>query len=208
MHKTHVNDQHKTVADILMETRPYLKDVGEDPLRPGIVHRLDKETSGLVMIAKNQEVYNYFKQQFQERKIQKQYLALVHGSPNNSRATITAPLGKIGTKQTTQIKGKKELIERDAITEYAVIQKFKDYSLLEVSPKTGRTHQIRVHLKSIGHPIVGDQIYGSKKLPTPVGLKRLFLHARRLSFVTPDGNALTLEVDLPEDLQKILSGLQ
>lgn len=207
MHKTHINDQHETIADLLVEKYPFLKDVGEDPLRPGIVHRLDKETSGLVMIAKNNASFLYLKSLFRERKIIKQYLALVYGHPKQSEGVITIPLGKIGTKQTTQIKGKKILVERDAITEYKTVQSFKEYSLLEVSPKTGRTHQIRIHLKSIGHPLVGDPLYAPRKAHIPSGLNRLFLHAARLSFTTPDGNSLVLETDLPVELTKVLEDL-
>ena len=208
MHKTSQNDQHRTIADILVERYPSMKGVGEDPLRPGIVHRLDKETSGLVMAAKDQQTFAYLKQLFQQRKVKKEYLALVHGIPSQERGTIAVPLGKLGTKQTTQISGKRDLVERDAVTDYRVIRRFEKYALLEVSPKTGRTHQIRVHLKSIGHPLVGDTLYGPRKAQNPEGLHRLFLHAQRLEFPTPDGNALALEVDLPEDLQKTLSGLQ
>jgi 23S rRNA pseudouridine1911/1915/1917 synthase len=208
MHKTHQNDQHQTIADLLIEQYPALKNVGEDPLRPGIVHRLDKETSGVVMIAKNNQTFSYLKGLFQNRTITKQYIALVYGHPAQSEGVITAPLGKIGTKQTTQIQGKKTLVERDAITEYTTLKTFKEYSLLEVSPKTGRTHQIRIHLKSIGHPIVGDPLYAPRKKSIPEGLNRLFLHAQRLSFTTPAGKSLVLEVDPPEDLQKTLSELQ
>jgi 23S rRNA pseudouridine1911/1915/1917 synthase len=208
MHKTSINDQHETIADILIKHYPYLEGIGEDPLRPGIVHRLDKETSGLVLIAKNKEAFSYLKGLFQAREIHKTYIALVYGRPEKSYGTIDIPLGKIGTKQTTQIQGRRELTERQALTDYKVITTFNNYSLLEVSPKTGRTHQIRIHLKSIGHPIVGDSLYGPRKGQRPASLNRMFLHAQRLSFTTQDNKALALEVDLPEDLQNILSGLQ
>ena len=208
MHKTGPNDQHETLADILIEHYPFLKGVGEDPLRPGIVHRLDKETSGLVIIAKNQASFSYLKNLFQDRKMIKRYVALVYGHPRNAEGTINAPLGKLGTKQTTQIEGKKDLAVRDAITDYRTLKTFKNYTLLEISPKTGRTHQIRIHLKSIGNPIVGDPLYGVRKTPLPRGLNRLFLHAQYLEFMTPDGKSLVLEADPPEDLQKTLSELQ
>jgi len=207
MHKTHENDQRTSIADLLLERYPSLRTVGEDPLRPGIVHRLDKETSGLVLVAKDNETFSYLKGLFQNRQIQKTYIALVYGVPKNAHGVIEAALGKIGTKQTTQLTGKRILKERDAVTEYNILQQFAQYALLEVSPKTGRTHQIRVHLKSIGHPIVGDPLYGPRKHKLPAGLTRLFLHAQRLAFTTPDGKSLTLEADLPEDLQKIISGL-
>jgi 23S rRNA pseudouridine1911/1915/1917 synthase len=208
VHKTHSLDPNFTLADALQKAYPYLAKVGEHPLRPGIVHRLDKETSGLMIVAKNNDVFSYFKKMFEERKIKKHYIALVYGKPKKSSGTITAPLGKIGTRQTTQIKGKRKLTERDAVTEYKTLKSFGDYTLLEVMPKTGRTHQIRVHLKSIGSPVVGDKIYGPKKQSGKLGLARMFLHAQRLEFTTPDGKSLAIESDLPEDLQKTLYGLQ
>ena len=121
MHKTHINDQHETIADLLIKQYPFLKDVGEDLLRPGIVHRLDKETSGLVIIAKNNPTFSYLKNLFQERKMIKHYVALVYGHPHNPEGIINVPLGKLGTKQTTQLKGKKDLTVRDAITEYRTL---------------------------------------------------------------------------------------
>jgi 23S rRNA pseudouridine1911/1915/1917 synthase len=208
VHKINANDPRMTLADILVQKYPNIKDVGEDPLRPGIVHRLDKETSGLMIVAKNNQTFFYLKKLFQERKIKKTYIALISGHPKSSHGVIDVPLAKIGTKQTTQIKGRHKLIERQAETGYKTIRNFKDYSLLEVTPKTGRTHQIRIHLKSIGHPIVGDKIYGSKSPDYPPNLSRLFLHAQKLEFTTPDGKALALETDLPEDLQKVVSALE
>lgn len=208
VHKTHPQDPHTTLADILVGNHPYLQGVGENPLRPGIVHRLDKETSGLMVIAKNQNAFTYMKNQFQERKVKKYYLALVWGHPKQPSGTIDIPLGKIGTKQTTQLHGKKTLTERDALTRYETVRKFKDFTLLGAMPETGRTHQIRVHLKSLGTPVVGDKIYDSKRTGLPDGLNRLFLHAHRLEFTAPDGKRLAFEADLPEDLQKVLSALQ
>lgn len=208
VHKTHPSDPNETLADMLARERPYLVGVGENPLRPGIVHRLDKDTSGIMLVAKDQPTFEYLKRQFQDRLVRKEYLALVHGAPKQKRGTIDAPLGKLGTKQTTQIKGKREIVERNAITDYEVIKMYGAYTLLQVMPHTGRTHQIRVHLKSIGCPVVGDKIYGPAKALMPHGLHRLFLHAQRISFTTPDDKSLTLEVDLPEDLQNVLSVLQ
>lgn len=120
---------------------------------------------------------------------------------------IKVLLGKLGTRQTTRIHGKHELKERIAITEYRVLQEFADYSLLEVVPKTGRTHQIRVHLKSIGHPVVCDPLYSGKKLVCPPELNRLFLHALELSFTTPNGQALSVKSDMPPELERFLKSL-
>lgn len=195
----------KSLVDWLIKRYPYIVGVGEDKNRPGIVHRLDKETSGLLLIAKNQKAFDYFKKLFQERKIKKGYLALVYGEIKNKKGVIDKPIGIIASsiKRSTAAQKMKEL--KEAITEYEVIKVFEwqkeKLTLLRVSPKTGRTHQIRVHLASIGHPVVGDKIYGRKKEKIAV---RLFLHAYLLEFPSPNGTTLRLEVDLPEDLERFL----
>lgn len=207
VHKVSPTDPQETLADILVAERPYLVGVGENPLRPGIVHRLDKETSGLMLIAKDQPTFEHLKNLFQTRQIKKEYLALVYGNPKHDSGTIDAPLGKLGTKQTTQIKGKRELVVRDAVTDYEVVTRYKDYTLVRVMPRTGRTHQIRVHMKHIGHPLVGDKLYAAKK-PLPPGLDRLFLHALRLRLPDAHGSGLALEASLPPTLQNTLDALQ
>lgn len=208
VHKTHADDPNETLADILVGERPYLKDVGEDPLRPGIVHRLDRDTSGVMVIAKDQRAFNTLKQQFQERTVKKEYLALVYGKPTKNTGAIDMPLGKVGTRQTTQLKGKRELTVREARTEYEIEETFSGFTLLRVRPLTGRTHQIRVHLKAMGHPVVGDIEYSPKNSPRPSGLDRMFLHAAQLEITSPDGPRLTLEAELPKSLQKVLDSLQ
>src|SRR5512145_2265000 len=115
-----------------------------------------------MLIAKDQPAFEYLKSQFQNRVIKKEYTALVYGHPKNRRGTITATLGKLGTKQTTQLNGPKELVERDAVTDYEVQKEYADYALIRVMLYTGRTHQIRVHMKHIGHPLVGDKLYSKK----------------------------------------------
>ena len=221
VHKTHPQDPNKTLVDFVLEKYPEIKRPRAEiepgfatksqidlwDLRPGIVHRLDKETSGLVIIAKNQKSFEYFQELFQKREIKKTYLALVHGQLKNKKGRIELPLGKIGTKQTTRIIGKKELKERAAVTDYEVIQEFPSYSLLQVYPQTGRTHQIRIHLKSIGHPLVCDSIYGGKNHLCPPELGRLFLHAQKLEFKQPNGQSMILEADPPEKLTNFLKSL-
>ncbi|MFH1769891.1 MAG: RluA family pseudouridine synthase [Parcubacteria group bacterium] len=206
-HPKNSNDKTESVVSWILKKYPEIKNIGEDPIRPGIVHRLDKETSGLMIVARTQDAFGYFKKQFQEHKIQKTYLALVYGQVKNGYGTIDKPLGKIGTRQTTQIQGKHELKERDAITDYKVLERYKDYTLLEVMPRTGRTHQIRIHLKSIGHPIVCDIWYAGRKAICPPELGRLFLHAQKLEFTTPEGQGLMLETEIPEILQNFLNKL-
>ena len=206
-HPKSTNDTDPSVIDWLKSDRPEILKVGENSLRPGIVHRLDKETSGLLIIAKNNNSFQYLKNLFQERKIKKTYLALVHGKLKNKEGIIAASLGRIDSRQTTKIHGRHELKEKEAETDYKVAKEYTDYSLIKASPRTGRTHQIRVHLNLIGHPIVCDPLYGGKKKQCPPSLGRLFLHAQSLSFTAPDGKALSLEADLPQDLQSFLSEL-
>lgn len=215
IHQKNIDDKQPSVVDWVIENYPTLKNVGEPFIasgtevpRAGIVHRLDKDTSGLLLIAKTSEAFFYFKDLFQTRKIKKHYLALVHGKLKEPKGTISSPLGRIGMKRTTKIIGKKLIDQKEAETEYQTVKSFQNYTLLELSPKTGRTHQLRVHLNSIGHPIAGDTIYGFRKLVPPPKLSRLFLHAYKLEFVTPSRKALNLELDLPQDLQNVLNKLE
>ncbi len=214
VHPKNATDQQPSVTAWLIERYPELANVGEPFIasgtpvpRTGVVHRLDKDTSGLLLVAKTNDAFLYLKNLFQTRKIKKSYLALVYGHPKESAGVIDAPLGRIGMKRTTRINEEKLQDKKEAVTEYRTLRSFKEYAFLEVSPKTGRTHQIRVHLKSIGCPIVGDPVYAPKDWPLPSELTRLFLHAQKLSFTTPDGKALTLEADLPDDLADVLAHL-
>lgn len=214
-HPKNLSDTQDSVTGWLVEKYPKLKNVGEPFIasgkeipRVGVVHRLDKDTSGLLIVAKNDTVFFYLKDLFQERNIKKYYLALVEGKPKKLKGIISAPLGRIGLKRTTKIIGNKLIDKKEAETEYKAVKEFRDFTLLELTPKTGRTHQIRVHLNSIGHPVAGDPIYGFKKSSPPPGLKHLFLHAYKLDFNTPDGKRMVLETDLPEDLQKVLNELE
>jgi len=237
-HPKNISDTQDSVTGWLTDKYPYIENVGEPFIasgrevpRAGVVHRLDKDTSGLLIVAKNDKAFFYLKNLFQERKIKKYYLALVNGRPKNPSGTITAPIGRIGLKRTTKIIGKKLIDKKEAATEYKTLKSYQGYSLIEVKPQSGRTHQIRVHLNSIGTPVSGDNIYGFRKLKSPAGLKRLFLHAYKLEFTAPsfttshaqeqdygkskktskdnpDGKKLVLECDLPNDLQKVLNDLE
>ena len=221
VHHKNATDDQPALTDWVAANYPNLKDVGEPfiasgaPLpRWGIVHRLDKDTSGLLVIAKNQAAFDYLKKQFQDRTIHKHYLALVYGRPKEGRGVIDAPLGRVGLKRTIEKDGDKLVDAKPAVTEYAIEQSFAKFTLLNVSPRTGRTHQIRVHLQSIGCPIAGDPVYSPKGWQKPTGLKRLFLHAYKLELLTPDlpngqagGKSLTLECDLPDELRQVLEGL-
>lgn len=183
----------------------------EDSLRPGIVHRLDADTSGVIVVAKTNETFDYLKRSFQERKIEKKYLALVHGAMRERAGEIDYPIGHgahTATKRTVKRDGTEVRGEREAFTAWRLMKQYPDFALVEVMPKTGRTHQIRVHMAAIGHPIAGDPLYGSRKLVPPPGLTRLFLHASHLAFSLPGGQRLVFESDLPVALQSVVDGLE
>ena len=178
--------------------------------RAGIVHRLDKDTSGLLIIAKDDNTHRLLSDKFKEREIKKTYAALVWGNFSEKNGEIILPIGR------SRLDRKKMSISidkgREAVTRFEVVEEFKDTTLLDIHPETGRTHQIRVHLSYIGHPIIGDETYGtnqSKKMSAELGLERQFLHAKRLEFIHPvTGEKLVLEDKLPADLSRCLKALR
>jgi 23S rRNA pseudouridine1911/1915/1917 synthase len=174
----------------------------DDPERQGIVHRLDKDTSGVLVLAKHPQAKAYLQQQFKERRVDKTYLALVRGRMDEPQATINLPIDR-SRKQPT----KRAVVPggRPAVTHYRVLQELNGVSLLEVKLETGRTHQIRVHFAHLGHPVVGDELYGGPKLPN---LNRQFLHASRLQLVAPNGKTVAIESPLPQDLETVLTNLK
>ena len=218
-----------TLADLVLEKYPELAAVGEPlelqhggqtiiVLKPGIVHRLDKETSGVILVAKNKPAYEFLKKQFQEREIQKIYHAFAYGWIKEDTMTIDAPIGREAggiRRWTTGTNMRGE--SREAVTEVAVLKRFGDreyegkgsteegtYSFIEARPKTGRTHQIRVHLKSVNHPIVADSLYAPKRKKV-LGFERLALHARSLEVLLPSGGRQTVVAPYPQDFQKAMS---
>ena len=198
--KRHIAES--TLVDWLLKKYPEVKGVGDLPRwRSGIVHRLDKGTSGVLLIAKNQEYFHYLKDLFKNQEVSKTYLALVKGNIKPESGIIDKPIGlKSGTVKRTVFTKNAKMV-KEALTEYKVKEYLPNFSLLEVKPKTGRTHQIRVHLASLGHPVVGDPLYGGGKVEN---LKRLFLHAYSLEFSPTPGKKLKLTADLPEDLTRFL----
>ena len=176
------------------------EEAGADYPRPGIVHRLDKDTSGLLIVAKSAGARSALQAQFQARQVEKVYLALVHGVPPAPAGLIDAPIGR----DPRQRKRMAVVAEgRPAVTAYRVLEPLGEYALLEVMPKTGRTHQIRVHLAFIGHPVVGDEVYGRRR--SRLACPRQFLHAARLSFRHPvTGRPMEFSAPLPPDLQAVL----
>ncbi len=199
------------LIDELIHLYPELKNVGEAP-RHGIVHRLDKDTSGILLIAKTPEALIFLQKQFKNREVVKKYLALATGAVKDDQGTIHTLIGRAKSDPRKQAahsleyKGKKDL--REAITDYKVLQRFENYTLLEVQIKTGRKHQIRCHLAYIHHPIAGDKMYGFKDSPTPEGLQRQFLHASYLKIQLLDGQIKEFTSELPEELQTIIMNLE
>lgn len=177
------------------------------------VHRLDKDTSGILLIAKNNKTLNFLQKQFQTRNVIKKYIALVINELKADQGiikTLIARSPKNRKKQAAflfQGPQAKKQGPREAITEYKVIKQFKNYTLVEVQPKTGRKHQIRCHFAYLGHPIAGDKLYGFKNQPCPKELNRQFLHASYLKIKLPDGTAKEFRSTLPRELEKILSKL-
>ncbi len=196
-----------TLVNALLAHVPALRAAPGAPYRPGIVHRLDKDTSGLMVVAKTDEAYAALSRQLKERLVKREYVALVHGSPEPPEGLIRAPIGRSprdGKKMAVAGRG-----SREAETRYRVAERVGEYSLLELRLLTGRTHQIRVHLAYAGYPVAGDPTYGGRRAGKPPGLSRQFLHARRLEFVHPrTRERVFFKDDLPEDLARILQELR
>lgn len=199
---------YKVLTDWLMTEYPELKGVGEEQLladgtvieRPGIVHRIDRETSGILVVARTQEAFQFLKSQFQNREVTKVYRAFVHGEFKDERGMIDKPIGsnRGGKGPRTATRNARGTL-RDAQTAYRVLARTKEASYAEVFPKTGRTHQIRVHFSSIQHPIICDALYAPGRPPL-LGFNRLALHALSLTFVHPTSKAeVVFEAPLPRD---------
>jgi len=227
-------DKDITMADLILDYDKKLEKVGEPMTieykgeeikikRPGIVHRLDRETSGVLLVARNQKTFLFLKEQFQNHTIEKIYRAFVYGyvsDPKASLATgkrgvIDAPIGRspLDIRMWTAGRGAKPPL-RDAVTGYKVLNRFSDtlikglnqdnkFSYIEAYPKTGRTHQIRVHMRYINHPVVSDPLYrGNQELA--LGMKRLALHSYSITFRMPNGEKKTVESPLPADFKKVI----
>ena len=172
---------------------------GDDPDRPGVVHRLDRDTSGLLVLTRNQPAHESLSAQIKAREAEREYVALVQGRPPARTGTIDAPIGRDRRRRTRMSSDTDD--PRDAVTHFAIEEALADATLLQVTLETGRTHQIRAHLLAIGHPVLGDPEYG---VPHP-GLERQFLHARRLAFAHPrGGERVELRSELPDDLAATL----
>jgi 23S rRNA pseudouridine1911/1915/1917 synthase len=193
-----------TLVNRLVHHFAALSQVGGE-LRPGIVHRLDKGTSGVLLVARDDSSHQSLAAQFAGRTVEKTYLALVHGRARSETGRITKPIARDPvrrTRMTTRLAN-----GRSALTEYQVLQRFEKFTYLEVRIGTGRTHQIRVHLASLGHPVAGDRLYGGRLYGAPPA-ERIFLHAWRIAFASPaTGKRVAVESPLPVDLQRWLATL-
>jgi len=207
-----------TLVDWLLSRYPELRGVGEDTDRPGIVHRLDRDTSGVMVIARTVAAFTKLKAAFKDRHVTKKYVALVYGRVPWEHKTAELSIrrtgsGTFGARHPNDVaKSEDKELYRTATTDFTVLKRFTDMTLLEARPKTGRTHQIRVHLKALGYPVVGDQLYAPKKLvaaSAKLGLHRHFLHAAELSFVHPvTGRGQTFESKLPTELVEYQKSLK
>lgn len=203
----HPGAGHKTgtLVHAALAHAPELEGIGGE-LRPGVVHRLDKDTSGLILVAKNDRSHRWLQEQFRLRRVRKVYLALVDGTPPTPTGRIEAPIGRDPAHRrkmavTTLQKG------REAVTEYQTVETYAHHTLIEAHPLTGRTHQIRLHMAFLGCPIVADSLYGRRKPSLP--LERHFLHAARLTILLPGQmEEQTFTAPLPADLEKIIQQLR
>ncbi|MFZ2310402.1 MAG: RNA pseudouridine synthase [Patescibacteria group bacterium] len=223
--------EEETLVDWLKKKYPKIEKVGDDPLRPGLVHRLDKEACGLMVVAKHNKAFEYLKKQFQARRVTKKYIALAHGKISKEEDVINFPIrrsrdgykmaalpsvsdtitdkNKIGNRDRGILKAQDQ--SKEAITNFEVLKRFVNYTLLEVKIKTGRTHQIRVHMFAYGCPLLGDPLYFTKKTKVrneKSGLNRLFLVSKELGFKDLDGNKQLYTIELPKELDDFLNKLK
>lgn len=203
VHPGNGNPDGTLVNAIMNKCKDSLSGIGGE-IRPGIVHRIDKDTSGLLIIAKNDKTHVILSDQIKAHKVKKTYIALVRGKVKENEATIDMPIGR-STKDRTKMAVCRN--GKNAITHIKVIERFKNYTLLEVNIETGRTHQIRVHLSQIGYPIVGDYVYSNGK--NPFAIEGQMLHSQKLEFKHPiTEKEMKLQAKLPEYFEKVLEELR
>lgn len=208
VHATNEHETSSTLADSVKAYFPKIVSVGENPLRPGIVHRLDKDVSGVMVVAKTNEAFNDLKRQFSNREVEKEYIALAYGALPKDHDVISLKIARS--------KARKRMVARpqsqegkEAITEYDVLKRFKTATFVRVRIYTGRTHQIRAHFKGIDHPLVGDALYAKKHMRhiKPIAFPRVFLHAAKISFTLPNRTRKTVEAPIPKELTDLLKTL-
>ena len=203
VHPANGNPDGTLVNAIMAMCKGSLSGIGGE-IRPGIVHRLDKDTSGLLIIAKNDQAHINMSKQIKDRQVKKIYIALVKGRTKEEEATINMPIGR-STKDRKKMAVRKD--GKEAITHFKVLRRYNNYTLLEVKIDTGRTHQIRVHMAEIGHPVVGDMVYSNGK--NEFGIQGQMLHAKSLEFRHPiTGKQMHLEAELPDYFKEVLEKLE
>jgi len=207
--------EEKTLCDFLLEHFPEIENVGEPIIlqngtiikKPGIVHRLDRETSGIMLVALNQEAFTYFKELFKNREVKKTYHAFVYENIKEDSGVIDKPIGRSRNDFRQWQAGSKARGEmRDAVTEFRVMGRSTDksFTFVEAMPKTGRTHQIRVHFKHLSHPLVADALYAPNR-GNQLGFERMALHSKKIEFTGPDGVLVEAEAPYPDDFEKALN---
>ena len=203
VHPANGNPDGTLVNAVMAICKDSLSGIGGE-IRPGIVHRLDKDTSGVIVVAKNDKAHINMSEQIKNHEVEKTYIALVKGFVKEEEATINMPIGR-STKDRKKMAVNKN--GKNAVTHFKVLKRFKNYTLLEVKIETGRTHQIRVHLSEIGYPVVGDTVYSNGK--NEWGIKGQCLHAKSLKFKHPiTGKEMFIEAPLPEYFENILKDVQ
>lgn len=198
-----------SLADELVKRYPDIKGVGEDPIRPGIVHRIDKNVSGLMVVARTQQAFENLKDQFKERIVEKEYIVLVEGLVKNYMGSIDFRIGRTNNAKNRMAAFPNHSEDgKDALTHYTVVGNYKKNTLMRIKIETGRTHQIRVHMQAFGHLVVGDNVYNKKKHGEGHVLPRIFLHSASLGFNHPvSGERVHVESNLPLDLKNHLNTL-
>ncbi len=203
--------EKNTLADFIVKKYPAIKKIGDDPMRPGIVHRLDKEASGLMVIARTQKMFNHLKDQFKNRTINKEYIALAHNQMPRDWDEINFPISRSETNDRMAAIPEGEAARgKEAKTEFLVVKNFINFSLIRVKIHTGRMHQIRVHMLAYNHPLVGDPLYFQKKQKKvwDEKLGRLFLHSTKLGFNDLSGERQEFDSPLPKELDEFLKLLK
>lgn len=204
VHETETSDE-PTLVDGLIAHDPAIAEVGDKRERAGLVHRLDKAASGVIIAAKNQTAFDFLKKQFKNRLVKKTYTVLVHGKMGDRAGTITLPISR--AKSTGRMAAKPESQGgKPAVTHYDVVEQFPHHALLDVVIETGRTHQIRAHFFALGHPVAGDTLYKQKSQKL-LDIGRLFLHARELTVTLPSGEEKTFTAPLPDELVNVLNSI-
>ncbi len=208
VHPNRADEEVPTVAGAAVAHDKKIAAIGDDPLRPGIVHRLDKDVSGLMVVAKTPPAFASLKRQFAAHETEKHYVALCYGALSKDHDVIRLKIAR--SRGRGRMVARPESQEgKEAVTEYDVAERLKTATLVDVRTHTGRTHQIRTHFFAINHPLVGDPLYKKAHMRhiRPIALNRVFLHASSLSFDLPDGTRVSFAAPLPEDLQALLASL-